>query len=124
MVNGTEKAVGETITIDQDLTLTAVWQEQDTGNNPGNNAGNDPETNTDKKSETTPKTNSGANPETPSPSPNPSATPHDTLTKDKRTTDKEKVAPKTGDSMILIVSGITLVATAGGMGLVWKKENE
>ncbi|MFR9280217.1 LPXTG cell wall anchor domain-containing protein [Levyella massiliensis] len=64
------------------------------------------------------------NPETPSPSPNPSATPHDTLTKDKRTTAKEKVAPKTGDSMILIVSGLALVATAGGMGLVWKKENE
>ena len=64
------------------------------------------------------------NPETPSPSPNPSATPHDTFTKDKRTTAKEKVAPKTGDSMILIVSGLALVATAGGMGLVWKKENE
>lgn len=43
---------------------------------------------------------------------------------DKRTTAKEKVAPKTGDSMILIVSGLALVATAGGMGLVWKKENE
>lgn len=42
MVNGTEKAVGETITIDQDPTLTAVWQEQDPGN--------DPKTNTDKKS--------------------------------------------------------------------------
>ena len=104
MVNGTEKAVGETITIDQDLTLTAVWQEQDLVNNPGNNL--------------------GANPQTPSPSPNPSATPHDTLTKAKRTTDKEKVAPKTGDSMILIVSGLALVATAGGMGLIRKKENE
>lgn len=42
MVNGTEKAGGETITIDQDHTLTAVWQEQDPGN--------DPKTNTDKKS--------------------------------------------------------------------------
>ncbi len=42
MVNGTEKAVGETITIDQDPTLTAVWQEQDPGN--------EPKTNTDKKS--------------------------------------------------------------------------
>ena len=40
---------------------------------------------------------------------------------DKRTTAKEKVAPKTGDSMILIVSGLALVGDSRRNGSCMEK---
>lgn len=64
------------------------------------------------------------NPETPGQSSDQSATPQDTLTETESKTEKEEVAPKTGDYTILIVSVLVLLAIGSGMYLVRKKENE
>lgn len=140
---------GDYYLVQGDHTLTAEWKENvqkpetNTGTNPGttpeNKPGTNPETTPENKPgtnpetpenkpgtnpETTPENNSGTNPKTPGQSSDQSATPQDTLTEAESTTDKEEVAPKTGDYTILIVSALALLAIGSGMYLMRKKENE
>lgn len=65
-----------------------------------------------------------ANPATSDPSSAHPVTPHHTLAEAGSTTNKENVAPKTGNNAILLVSALALLSIACGMRLVWKIENE
>lgn len=136
---------GDYYLVQGDHTLTAEWKENaqepetNTGTNPETTLENKPGTNPEPTPEnkpgtnpetpenkpgTNPENNSGTNPETPVQSSDQSATPQDTLTETESKTEKEEVAPKTGDYTILIVSALALLAIGSGMYLVRKKENE